>query len=288
MFFINYEVIVKYNGDISEIEKDLGVSVEKLGYNYAIIITDSAEKIDLLLNYPQIEYLEKPFILTTQDIQSFSRTGITRFKNTNRLTGKGTIIGIIDSGIDYNIDLFKDSNGNSKILYYWDQSIKGKPPEGFQYGSLYTNEDINKAIKRELNIPISPTSTHGTHVAGIACQIAEEANLIVVRVGSVVTDVFSKSTEFMRAIKFILDKALELKMPAAINISYGSNEGSHRGLSLFEQYIDDMSAFWKNNIVVAAGNNGDKDGHKSIKLDKETTEVEFVVGENEKILNINI
>nr|WP_306811766.1 S8 family serine peptidase [Paraclostridium bifermentans] len=49
-----------------------------------------------------------------------------------------------------------------------------------------------------------------------------------------------------------------------------------------------MSAFWKNNIVVAAGNNGDKDGHKSIKLDKETTEVEFVVGENEKILNINI
>lgn len=80
MFFINYEVIVKYNGDISEIEKDLGVLVEKLGYNYAIIITDSAEKIDLLLNYPQIEYLEKPFILTTQDIQSFSRTGITRFK----------------------------------------------------------------------------------------------------------------------------------------------------------------------------------------------------------------
>ncbi|MEX6585576.1 bifunctional germination protease/germinant receptor pseudoprotease CspBA [Paraclostridium bifermentans] len=288
MFFINYEVIVKYNGDISEIEKDLGVSVEKLGYNYAIIIADSAEKIDLLLNYPQIEYLEKPFILTTQDVQSFSRTGITRFKNTNRLTGKGTIIGIIDSGIDYNIDLFKDSNGNSKILYYWDQSIQGKPPEGFQYGSLYTNEDINKAIKRELNIPISPTSTHGTHVAGIACQIAEEANLIVVRVGSIVTDVFSKSTEFMRAIKFILDKALELKMPAAINISYGSNEGSHRGLSLFEQYIDDMSAFWKNNIVVAAGNNGDKDGHKSIKLDKETTEVEFVVGENEKILNINI
>ncbi|MCU9815122.1 hypothetical protein [Paraclostridium sp. AKS73] len=71
MFFINYEVIVKYNGDILEIEKDLGVSVEILGYNYAIISTESPEKIDLLLNYPQIEYLEKPFILTTQDIQSF-------------------------------------------------------------------------------------------------------------------------------------------------------------------------------------------------------------------------
>lgn len=288
MFFINYEVIVRYNGDISIIEKELGVFVEKLGYNYAIISTENAEKIDLLLNYPQIEYLEKPFILTTQDVQSFSRTGITRFKNTNGLTGKGTIIGIIDSGIDYNIDLFKDSNGNSKILYYWDQSIQGKPPEGFQYGTLYTNEDINKAIRRELNIPISTTSTHGTHVAGIACQIAEEANLIVVRVGSVSTDVFSKSTEFMRAIKFILDKALELKMPVAMNISYGSNEGSHRGLSLFEQYIDDMSAFWKNNIVVAAGNNADKGGHRSIRLENEVKEVELVVGEHETILNINI
>ena len=47
----------------------------------------------------------------------------------------------------------------------------------------------------------------------------------------------------MRAIKFILDKSVELNRPVAINISYGSNEGSHRGLSLFEQYIDDQCLF---------------------------------------------
>lgn len=288
MFFIEYEVIVRYNGDILSLSQELGVFVEILGYNYAIITSDSLENIDMLLNYPQIEYIERPFILTTQDVQSFSRTGITRFKNTNKLTGKGTILGIIDSGIDYQLDAFKDENGNSKILYYWDQSIEGNPPNGFKDGTLYTNEDINKAIKGESSIPISPTSMHGTHVSGIACQIANEANLIVVRVGKRLTDVFSKSTEFMRAIKFILDKALELNMPVAINISYGSNEGSHRGLSLFEQYIDDMCSFWKNNIVVAAGNNGDKDGHKNIKLEDKEVEVEFVVGANEKILNLNI
>lgn len=270
------------------IASDLGVSAELLGYNYAIITSDSVESIDNLVNYPQIEYVERPFILTTQDVQSFSRTGISRFKNTNGLTGKGTIIGIIDSGIDYNLDVFKDEQGNSKILYYWDQSFPGNPPEGFTHGTLYTNEDINKAIRREINIPISPTSTHGTHVAGIACQVANEANLIVVRVGSIQTDVFSRSTEFMRAIKFILDKALDLRMPVAINISYGSNEGSHRGLSLFEQYIDDMTSFWKNNIVVAAGNNADKGGHRNIRLDNQQVEVEFVVGENEQILNVNI
>jgi subtilisin family serine protease len=287
---IDYEVVVKYNGDILRLQNEIGVSVEILGYNYAIIIADSEDKIDRLLDYPEIEYIEKPFILETQDVQSFSSTGITRFKQRNGLTGKGVILGIIDSGIDYNLPVFIDKDGNSKILYYWDQSIQGTPPEGFQEGALYTNEDINKAIKGETIIPISPTSTHGTHVAGICAEIANEASIIAIRVGRRVTDTFSKSTEFMRAIKFILDKALELKMPVAINISYGSNEGSHRGLSLFEQYIDDMCSFWKNNIVVAAGNNGDKGGHKSINIKDagRNTEVEFTIGENEKLLNLNI
>ena len=287
VIIIDYEVIVKYHGDISSLQEDLGVSVEILSPTYAIITAQNEDQINNLLSYPQIEYVEKPFILETQDTQSFSSTGITNFKNRSGLTGKGTILGLIDSGIDYTLPVFKDANGNSRILYYWDQSIPGNPPQGFTQGSLYTNEEINNAMDNQ-TIPISPTSFHGTHVAGICSQIANEANLIVVRVGNRTTDTFSRSTEFMRAIKFILDRALELNMPVAINISYGSNEGSHRGLSLFEQYIDDMCLFWKNNIVVAAGNNADKGGHKSIQLSDSVEEVEFVVGQNESTLNINI
>ena len=287
MVVIEYEVIVKYNGDILSLQKDLKVSIDILSPTYAIITAQSEDQINNLLSYKQIEYVEKPFILETQDNQSFSRSGIINFKNRSGLTGKGTILGIIDSGIDYTLPVFRDINGNSKILYYWDQSIPGNPPKGFNQGSVYTNEDINNAIDNQ-SIPISPTSSHGTHVAGICSQIASEANLIVVRVGNKTTDTFSKSTEFMRAIKFILDKSLELNMPVAINISYGSNEGSHRGVSLFEQYIDDMCLFWKNNIVVASGNNADKGGHKNIKLNNRLEEVEFVIGEDETILNINI
>ena len=288
---MDYEVIVKYNGDITFLEHELGVSVELLGYNYAIITADTPQKVDNLLNYTQIEYVEKPFILETQDTQSFSSTGITSFKERTKLTGKGTLLGLIDSGIDYNIPIFKDKDGKSKILYYWDQSIDGNPPDGFKEGTLYTNEDINKAINGEMEVPISATSTHGTHTAGIACGVANEADMIVVRVGRRQTDTFSKSTEFMRAIKFVLDRALELQRPIAINISYGSNEGSHRGESLFEQYIDQMCSFWKNNIVVAAGNNATKAGHKRINIkndENEDTLVEIEVGQNEKIININI
>lgn len=289
MIIINYELIVKYNGDILKLEQELGVSVEILNSSYAIITSNNEEDVNTLLTYPEIEFIEKPFILQTQDVQSFSSTGITGFKNRTGLTGKGTIIGIIDSGIDYTLPVFRDSDGRSKILYYWDQSIQGNPPEGFREGTLYTNEDINNAIDGNMYIPISTTSLHGTHVGGICATIASDARIIVVRVGNIQTDVFSRSTEFMRAIKFILDRALELRMPVTLNISYGSNEGSHRGTSLFEQYIDDMCLFWKNNIVVAAGNNADKGGHKRIRLRNNITEeVEFVVGEGEHILNINI
>lgn len=286
---IDYEVVVKYNGDILKLENELGVDVEILSPTYAIIIADDPNKFDELLNYSEIEYVEKPFILETQDVQSFSSTGIISFKNRTGLTGKGTIIGIIDSGIDYTLPIFRDASGGSKILYLWDQSIRGTPPEGFKSGNLYTNEDINQAINGEKNIPIPITASHGTHVSGIAAEIANDADIIFVRVGSRPTDYYSKSTEFMRAIKFILDRSLELKRPVAINVSYGSNEGSHKGLSLFEQYIDDQCLFWKNNIVVAAGNNANKGGHKRIQLTENSDEdVEIIIGENEMIININI
>ena len=43
---MDYEVIVKYNGDITFLEQELGVSVELLGYNYAIITADTPQKVD--------------------------------------------------------------------------------------------------------------------------------------------------------------------------------------------------------------------------------------------------
>ena len=272
MVFIDYEVIVKYNGDISRLEAELNVDVEILNDNFAIITSDNPNLFDQLLNYTEVEYIERPFILETQDEQSFSASGITSFKNRTNLTGQGTLIGLIDSGIDYTLPVFKDNAGNSKIIYYWDQSIGNNPPEGFKEGTLYTNSDINEALNGNKDIPIQITATHGTHVGSICAQIANNAQFIVVRVGSRQTDVYSRSTEFMRAIKFILDKALELNKPVAINISYGTNEGSHKGLSLFEQYIDDMCLYWKNNMVVAAGNNGNKGGHKRIDLSDEDVE----------------
>ncbi|WP_309296979.1 hypothetical protein [Paraclostridium bifermentans] len=81
---IEYEVIVKYNSDVKRLENELNIFVEILSPTYAIITSTSQIDLERLIDYPEIEYVERPFILETQDIQSFSSTGITSFKrNTN-------------------------------------------------------------------------------------------------------------------------------------------------------------------------------------------------------------
>ena len=56
---------------------------------------------------------------------------------------------IIDSGIDYNHNDFRNDDGSSRIYRLWDQTVEGNPPEGFIIGTEYTNEEINRALSFE-------------------------------------------------------------------------------------------------------------------------------------------
>ena len=71
MIEIEYEIIAKYNGDILRLENELNKSVEILNDNFAIIISTDPNLFDQLLDYTEIEYIERPFILETQDEQRF-------------------------------------------------------------------------------------------------------------------------------------------------------------------------------------------------------------------------
>ena len=57
MVFIDYEVIVKYNGGISRLEAELNVDVEILNDNFAIITSDNPNLFDQILNYTEVEYI---------------------------------------------------------------------------------------------------------------------------------------------------------------------------------------------------------------------------------------
>ena len=144
----------------------------------------------------------------------------------NNLYGSGIITAIIDSGIDYAHPDFCNADGTTRILELWDQSLD----------RIFTQAEINEALQAPLSqeryqlVPSRDLSGHGTHVAGIAAGngrasdgqyrgVAPLSSLLIVKLGISDPDGFPRTTELMRAIDYVLQKAFSWQMPVAINLS---------------------------------------------------------------------
>lgn len=284
------EIIVKYNGDIQSVASAVGGTAEILSSNYAVITLDDSMILELN-NFTEIEDIEVPkrlflgtsFHLISSCIRSVSDT------QSYGLTGAGVIVAVIDSGIDYTHPDFRNSSGSTRILCIWDQTIDGNPPPGFREGTEYTREQINNALSENLTslVPTRDTVGHGTAVAGIAAGngadsngevmgAAPEADIIAVKVGRVGNDFFAQTTEIMRALRYTIDKARSFNKAVAINLSFGMNSGSHKGDSLFEEFISDIGNEWKCSIIVPTGNEGSAGHHYNGKiLSNRTVDIDF-------------
>ncbi len=286
-----WEVIVKYNGDILRIEKELGVEIELLSEDYAIVTLEGS-KIETLNSYKEIEHIEKPKNLAITINEGLTESCIRPVQSVSgfNLSGKGTIVAIIDSGIDYTHPDFRNDDGTTRILYIWDQTAIGNPPEGFRNGAQYDEKEINRALASEDPYTIIPEidyNGHGTAVAGVAAGngraskgenkgAAPEASIIAVKLGEKGRKSFTRTTEMMRAIKYVVSIAERINMPISVNISFGTNNGSHDGSSLFETFIDEMAQKWKTAIVVASGNEGSAAHHHAGKMQTgEMATIEF-------------
>lgn len=107
-----------------------------------------------------IPYYSIPRCYTPLDMGALNAAGITAVQNYPGLELKGQemLIGFLDTGIDYPNAVFQGLDGSTRILGIWDQTIQdGNPPEGFCYGSAYTREDINKALRQEDPFSFVPT-----------------------------------------------------------------------------------------------------------------------------------
>lgn len=303
-----WDLIVRHTGDISVLESE-GIRVTELFNQYAILSVPQ-EKIEMLSEILQIEFIEKPkrlFFAVQQGKRVSCITSLqVRREGTVPLFGKGVLIAVVDSGIDYAHPDFRNEDGTTRILNLWDQTVPGNPPSGYRIGTEYTREQINLALQAQTPaeryeiVPSRDLSGHGTHVAGIAAGngragngryagCAPECELLIVKLGNPRASSFPRTSELMQAVDYVIRKAIEYRMPVAINLSFGNTYGPHDGTSLLETYLNSMASVWKNNICIGSGNEGASGGHTGGILEENQTKViELAVAEFESALNVQI
>ena len=312
-----WELIVKYNGDLREAVSELPVTAEELIAGYGLL-TVPENLVDTVSRLPQIEYVEKPkrLFFSMADGKEVSCV-LPVTKRQPFLSGKGILLAVIDSGIDYTNRNFRKTDGSTRILSLWDQTVspdaeKGFfPPEGFQTGTEFTREQINAALREadplrqyEL-VPSRDSSGHGTAVAGIAAGaavnvtggtadnnyegVAPESELLIVKLGAPRENSFPRTTEMMRAVTYVVRKAQSLNRPVAINLSFGNTYGAHDGSSLLERFLDNAAEIGRTVICVGSGNEGASAGHRegSVKTG-ETAATELSVGAYETAFSVQL
>ncbi len=328
----SWEVIVKYHGSL-EAARQLGAVAEELIAGYAIL-TVPDNVVEAVANLEEIEYMEKPKrFYYNQTTGMLPREGSCVYPVTLQepyLTGRGVLAAVLDSGIDYTRREFRSRNGDSRILFLWDQTLRPNEsmdsPDMFEQGVEFSQQQINEAISeseeegmwitpRLSTVPSRDISGHGTAVSGIFAAsditnnmtqnptenfiqnqqnsivpyvgIAPETDFLIVKLGISGENAFPRTTEIMRGVTYVINKAVELQRPVVINLSIGNTYGSHDGSALLERFLDNAAEIGRTVICVGSGNEADSGGHVFGNV-RERQVVEWTVGEYERNLSLQL
>ena len=264
-----------------------GIHVRTLGDGIATV-TVLPSSLPALVSRPDVSAVTIPRLTHPVLSKSVPDTGITRLRTQSGgtftgTTGAGALVGVIDSGLDVHHPNFKDALGHTRIRYLWDQTHNpggaGVIPAGFAYGTEWTAADIDGGLCTEQDD--AAAEGHGTHVTGTAAGngaapdengvayshvgVAPEAGIVFVKTTFMTDDIID-------ALDYIFARADALGLPCVVNLSLGTNLGSHDGTDPMEQEIDSLvTAKAGRAVVVAAGNARQDAAHAQVTATAGTT-----------------
>lgn len=245
---------------------------------------------ELFQNYYEYGFFYNtiPKLFTLLDLESLEASGILAVQNQPvlGLKGQDVLIGFIDTGIDYTHPAFRRPDGLSRIVGIWDQTLQtGQPPFDLNYGTAYSQEELNQALGMEDPFSLVPSrdeNGHGTFLAGVAAGsalpqqsfsgAAPEALIAIVKLKPAkeyLKEIFYvtgsapayQSTDIMLGIRYLILLADALKKPLVICIGLGSNQGSHSGSSPLDSMLSVTDQYRGIHAVTAAGNEAGKAHH---------------------------
>lgn len=259
--------------------------------------------------YANFIYNSLPKCFTPLSMDVLQQTGILSVQNypTLQLRGRGVLIGFLDGGIDYQNPVFQNLDGTTRITAIWDQTIQsGTPPEDFIYGSEYTSEQINEALRLDnplLLVPSTDETGHGTFTAGIAAGsgnpeqsflgAAPEASIAMVKLKPAKSYLRShyfipndaicyQENDIILGLRYLDMLATRLDLPLVICLPLGTNSGGHIGILPLSQLLNQYALLTNRVPVVGTGNESDKRHHflsEELKNNNPQT-MEIRVGEN--------
>ena len=192
-----------------------------------------------------------------------TETGVDKAVEALGVSGEGVIVAIMDRGIDWENNDFRNSDGSTRIATIFDMgddSGADAPENSYGRGTIYTRDQINRALFGGTTLPTRDAVGHGTTTTGIAAGngrnspdrkyrgVAPNATIISVKVTSRTLPAHGDEPAengfyvgrpgISVAIDFVVDKARELSMPVVMLLNLGSIGGPTDGTSALSRKID--------------------------------------------------
>jgi subtilisin family serine protease len=309
------DFLIGYNGDPFVLAQYEPNAVNIINFFYATVYLPASQLTNDVVSKMGYSVLPSLFGFTSE--ASLEASGVFRIRNLPSfgLRGKGVLIGIVDSGIDYTNPIFQYEDKTTKIVSIWDQTIRGDHlPEGMSYGTEYSKEQINEALQSEDPFSIVPSKDeigHGTMIAGIAAGndvpesnfygVAPDAELVIVKLKPAKQNIKNyfripeeevcyQENDIVFGIQYLFRYAARVNRPIVICIPVDTSQYAHDGRGTTSNWLSLIANIPGTSVILSVGNEGNarRHYHGVIKEDTPFNTVELNIGPNDSEFSMEL